>query len=157
MRVLFSLFCGILAVASSSSADIPVKLSPVEVKEKPFGELGINVNCRTTWLAMVSKDAKIEDMVINEVKADSVAEKSGLKLKDQVMTVDGIAVSELSIRDVIRIWREKGVGDHVRFEVWRARTKETKIIEIPVEKKKAPAIAASRAAASGNAEKLSPP
>src|SRR5262245_35452567 len=118
MRVLKNLLCGLIFATAALGIEPPVKLTPVEVREKPFGELGINATCRTTWLALVSNDAKIQDMVITEIVQKSIAEKSGLKLRDRVVAIDGIAVSDLSVRDVIQIWHEKGVGDHVRFEIW---------------------------------------
>lgn len=122
--------------ATPPDQEEPVVLRRLEVKERPFGELGIHAAGGVSMLALVSKDVKMKYLVITEVKAGSIAEKSGIKQGDRVQRIDGVPVTRISVRQMEEIWRGKEVGDVVRFEVLRGEPAERLEIVVPVEKKR---------------------
>jgi len=130
-RLLFSflLLAGV-AVQEMPAADEVLELPPYVVKGTPLGFIGVkHVTVTVGMLGMFSERAKIKGLVVDEVIADSPAQKAGLVPKDKVLRIDGTLVSELSIRD-LKKYSEKEVGEKIVMEVRGADQQTSRTVEV---------------------------
>lgn len=82
---------------------------------------------------MISKQVALQNDVpagayVQEVVADSPADKYGVKKGDIIMEIDGIKLNDEKDNSIINIINKKKIGDSVNMRVWR----EDKEIELKI-------------------------
>ena len=92
------------------------------------GEIGMNVQTITPVIASGLSLPRDSGVIISDVHPDGPAEKSGLKVGDVILSVDGDAVDSLPILEIY-LFRRVG-GEHVKLTVLRGT--ETLTIDVPV-------------------------
>jgi C-terminal processing protease CtpA/Prc len=104
----------LLVISTTRSADTPstpiVQMAPYNVKAGPLGYVGIRCSLDVGMLGLISGNARIKSMVVSEVFKDSAAERAGIRVHDQVLSVDGVAITEFTING-IKEYGTKEKGD----------------------------------------------
>jgi C-terminal processing protease CtpA/Prc len=86
-----------------------VQMAPVTVKAGPLGSIGIRCNLDVGLFAFVSDSARIRALVIADVTKDSPGARAGLRAQDHILAIDGIQITDYTIRSLKEIGRrEKG-------------------------------------------------
>jgi C-terminal processing protease CtpA/Prc len=118
-------------------AGAPVQLAPVTVKAGPLAFIGIRCAVTVGFFGFVSSDARIKDLVILDVLADSPAQRAGLLARDRVLRIDGVPVTDCTVGDLRRIG-EKEKGDRIEFEVSSPDSKAPRSVEVTLGVRKIP-------------------
>ena len=123
------------AVICRAGEESPVRMAPLEVKEDPFGWIGVvKFHGKTTWLARITKSAKMLSLFFDEIVPSSAADRSGILAGDEVLKVDGTSVREMSIKELLQILSEKEVGATIDFFVLHKGALEPSLVKVKVER-----------------------
>jgi C-terminal processing protease CtpA/Prc len=113
-------------------------MAPVTVKAGPLGFIGVRLTASTGFLGMVSENAHLKDLVIIDVLKGSPAERAGLSAQDQILKIDGVPVTGLTIRGLREIG-DKERGDIVELTVRSPQAKEPRVVQVTLGARKIPA------------------
>lgn len=69
-------------------------------------------------LEIMTKGAKFDDFIVSYVRPNSPAEKAGIKIDDEIVSLNGIAVTGLGISDIYQSLRRR-VGKRVNLRIRR--------------------------------------
>jgi C-terminal processing protease CtpA/Prc len=113
MKRLF--FLGAIATAVlDGSPDLvgQTELPPVVVEGRPLGKFGFGTGTGgAIW------DSRISHLVINHIVAGGPADKAGLRLDDEILSIDGLSVPGRARKEVFAALRSKEAGQLVDFRV----------------------------------------
>jgi len=93
-----------------------VQMAPYSVKAGPLGYVGIRCSLDVGMLGLMSGNARIKSMVVSEVFKDSAAERAGIHVRDEVLTVDGVAITQFTI-NAIKEYGSKEQGDLISLGI----------------------------------------
>jgi C-terminal processing protease CtpA/Prc len=91
-------------------------MAPYNVKAGPLGYVGIRCSLDVGMLGLISGNARIKSMVVSEVFKDSAAERAGIRVHDEVLSVDGVAITEFTING-IKGYGTKEKGDLISLSI----------------------------------------
>ena len=110
----------LLVIPATWGADAPsapiVQMAPYNVKAGPLGYIGIRCSLDVGFLGLVSGNARIKSMVVSEVFKDSAAERAGIRVQDEVLSLDGVAITDFTING-IKEYGTKEKGDYVTLAI----------------------------------------
>jgi C-terminal processing protease CtpA/Prc len=111
----------LLIPAAATQADTTsgpiVKMAPYNVKAGPLGYVGIRCSLDVAVVGLVSGNARIRSMVVSEVFKGSAAEKAGIRVHDQVLSIDGMPITELTVSALKEYGRTKEKGDAISLGI----------------------------------------
>jgi len=111
----------------------PVKLAPYQVKEKPFGFLGVRhatlvVNM---WKFVVGMNS-VRYLQINELEPSSPGVAAGVLPGDRLISIDGVSIENFGVRKLRRMGNEVEVGRKIVVEILRPSDGSRRTIEVIV-------------------------
>jgi C-terminal processing protease CtpA/Prc len=122
-----------LAVVSIAKDDQPIVMAPMAVTAGPLGYLGItfDLDVDAGFFSHVTDSSRIRSMAVAAVAKGSPADIAGLKPHDQVLRIDGLAITGYTIGALKGI-REKEKGDWAQFVVKEPPSKAERTIDVVV-------------------------
>lgn len=112
--MLGALVCLRCAADPSPGQDVQ-RMPAFRVKSSPLGLVGIKATLDLSDKASGSQPARLRSMTIQSIMAGSPAEHAGLRARDRVESIDGRAISEMSLADLQELIGSKKIGDSIVF------------------------------------------
>lgn len=111
----------------------PVVLETYNVKERPFGFLGIkHATIALHPLKLIVGMKSLRFLQIDELEPGSPGIAAGIQPGDRIVSIDGVKITEIGLRRLKRMGREIEAGAHLRVEFLRPSDGSTRLVEITV-------------------------
>lgn len=114
-------------------ATAPVVLETYDVKERPFGFLGIkHATIAVHPLKLIVGMKALRFLQIDELEPGSPGIAAGILPGDRIESIDGVAITQFGLRKLKRMGTEIEAGTHLRVEFLRPSDGSRRTVEIIV-------------------------